>query len=367
LSKRFFSSQTPRVISVLAYGTTLSVLIYINRISPDSICILLILTAALFLFKSLDTKKAGGNYARDLGISATAAATACFSKAVFGVPALAAILAYLLFYKRFSCGESKINTTKMALQFAGIAIAISLLWSIKVDYRIFTNSWIDVISRPGAQAYATANNMQIRPNRLDVVLVCELAYFAISIIGGLLIIKKGDRKTKKQLALLLLIAILALPITYIKPAPHYFLVHLSVAAIPFAYSIELIIERLLLQDLSKKKKLVIGLLAVAMVHFTSMYFGYVTHTNHIKSYQKAAKPIYETVLKIDYDDRIATNAKPMTIYRIFGITDTAPQPIRDAMHVYFDFSSNPNFAGNAKYFIEINDGKAVVMTLHNDE
>jgi hypothetical protein len=370
ISVRFWTNPTPGIIAAFAFATSFPVLININRIQPDPLAVMFMLISLLFSWKFIEVLEEGDNKTAffNLVVSAVTATSACFSKFMFGIPWLVGLFLYLFLFKhrQFRGFSQKFIP---AITFTTASILTGLLWSTKMNWENFIIWWADFLSGGKAQVDAFTlsdlflqlkivvyQNLSYVIHKIRNVNIfsqpsvtldinkfsydAEFIYIVITIIGVWLFFRKSNENRSKFYSLLLLF-IFSIPVSFYRPAPHYFLIHMAVMSIPFAYAIFFFSNNFLSAKLTSSKKLFLLCSLVFLIHYTSIVFTFNTKLSDINSYSHGTKPFYRALQSIDYGEKIGVVSKDVDIIMFGGgFWDHAPKELRGAFFTIFKpFSS----------------------------
>lgn len=369
LAEIFSEEKIYPTLSVLAFGTTFTTLLYINRVSPDVICTLLIVLSVYALLQALKLTESGKTFSWFTVLASVAITTALFSKLVYGGPAYVAILLFLVFYKNPSIRQNPAIRTSLLKWFIPVSFVTALTWSLKFDYVNFLNSWFYVADKlSGNYSDKLMTKLLNHPNISMTFLICEWLYLVIVAFGFKNMLVNRSIRQKPETVLLTLVFLFSMPMQIVKMfVAHYMFVPLAIGAIPFSYQIRLIFEQYFSQKITLNRKLMAGIVLVIAMHSMSFYTAATSHLNSITASRQKSKPLYAALRDIGYDEKIAVNGPlPKVLRNYMIVPQEAPEPIHEAFYDYFIFAKSirkiPPDQG-VSYFVDVSDAQTTAKKL----
>ena len=320
-----FLTKTASKIAILSYATSVIILYYMNKISPEPLLVLFVLLSIFWIWKYVENHHKYKGYIW-LALSAFAGIAAVMTKIMIATPLVAFLPAYILLHQGISL-KNKMSGTCLFLCF-GAMFFILLGW--KVDWYYFFQFWsqyapsnpdstggvyplfsfIQAISHiitnflfimaDGLFSFFSISGLTSQKGQFNAA---ELPFMALSVVGFIQYWKDNPPK-RRQMTWLLIFALITAPCVLYKGAYHYLVIHLAFAAIFFSYFICESISKILKGTALSKNKFATAVIATLMIHSLSIAIFVETKWSDIRNYMNNWQPYYIGLNTINHEERI---------------------------------------------------------------
>jgi hypothetical protein len=301
-----FTRPAEAKIAVLAYGTTMIVFHSINKISPEPFVVLFSLLGLLCCYEFIRDPHRPRGYLF-LGLSALNGACAILSKFMISAPLFFFVPAYILSHPHVKPRLKWIASTL----FIAFSLAFLFLLGWKIDWEEFFRFWIQYApggSRMAEGSWFHAWHRDWTPGlefQYHQFFWGELPFLILS-LWGLRSYWKFFPEKRRQLAWLLLLALLLTPAVLYRAAPHYGFLHFALGSIFFGYGVCRLARWASPKYLpaGKGRSFLLAAIFTLFIHSFGIGSFLLVREEDIGRYQKNWRPYFQALEQIRYGERI---------------------------------------------------------------
>lgn len=349
VSRKLTENKNIALLTVVAYATTLPVLYYADRISPESFLVLFTLLTFFSIWKfqeSIDKRKELKAY-QFIILAAFASVGAVYSKLHLSYPLIPFAFAYILTVREKTAIEHGPSLRMRFLPpviFICFAAFFLYLGSLKTDWRAFFNLWKDwgPLKHDFVHSGYTWDSIREKISFLlssllsltsqsekDTALPLGVVYrkylffvvewiFIVFSASGLVMFWKNQPEKRRVLVYIIVYLFLLLPTIIYHPSIHYLFIHLSFAAIFCAYFVFLVVEKLTHREVGLRRKFWLSFGLIILFQQLSLAFAVDIRLNDYRQY-KRWRGYYDALDIIDYGEKIGLVKQfPQDFYTLHG-------------------------------------------------
>jgi hypothetical protein len=312
-------------VAVLAYATCFPVLFHGLRVSPEPLLVTFTLVA-LLQAESCAMALASGRRLRAGVLAGGAGATAMlalFTKLHLAYPLVPIIIVRVLI--RHRCDKEALSRARDRLLAASCAaassLAVFLVCSRKVNWYAFFDFWflytpgkpasdprvelaqryadnLSVMALGAARAFAMHVNDHFRLTIRGLFTLSDGLFVVVACVG-LVLLWSRHSEVRSRLVWPAALCVALLPVIAFRGVWHYYVVHLAVGAIGFAYAIEAWLARRFREAASATRQgLRWPVMATLLVHSASLGFFVATKTHDVTTFRRSVAPYLSALAEI---------------------------------------------------------------------